>query len=212
MKQSIVALAVLAALGCGLAQAKTLTIGIDLSSSNPVVGDAAFARSAAAYAQTQVAALQPGDVVEVRTFGDRSLANVKAERVQISRRAKADKVAAKIARFIAGLPASNPAVQGSTNIVAFLEFGQFDCASGGTVLLLTDGIESSEYVDANRFLAGKPLPKPEKNFLSGCAVTMVGLGQALVGELTPQQTKHVRTAWQTWMKAAGARFESIINP
>ena len=211
MKTVTVALMVSALVGAPVG-AKTLTIGLDVSASNPLLSSEAYARSAAVYVRDKVAALQPGDVVALHTLGDRSLANFPAERIQISRRERADKVGARIAQFIASMPSKNFEGQASTNILGFFAFGQFDCANGGDVLLLTDGIESSPDMNAERLLAGKSLPRPEKNGLSGCTVTMFGVGQSRSGEWSPLQIKHIRTAWTAWMGVAGARYTAIIDP
>ena len=210
-KTNQVAASLLSVLGAAPLAAKTLTIGVDLSSSNPVY-EQEFALVAAKAAAGKVAALKPGDVVSVKTFGDRSAANARSERIQITNRNRADKAAAKVARYIASLPSHDEKAQGSTNLVAFFELGTFDCANKGDVLVLSDGIESSATFNARRFVSGKPLPKPEAQVLKGCTVTMFGLGRSLAGELTLKETKHVRAAWQTWMTQAGASFTAIIDP
>src|SRR5690242_18785916 len=109
------------------AGAKTLTIGLDVSASNPLLSSGTYTRSAAAYVRDKVAALQPGDVVVLRTLGDRSLSNFPAERIQITRRDRADKIGARVAQYIAAIPSKNIEGQGSTNILGFFAFGQFDC-------------------------------------------------------------------------------------
>lgn len=195
------------------ASAKTLTVALDVSGSNPLVSDERYAVVAAAYVREQIAALQPGDVVSLHTLADRSIANFPSEHIQITRQNRADKVGAQIAQFMTTMPSRHFEGQESTNILAFLAFGQFDCGDGGSVLLVTDGIESSSEMNADRLLDGRPLPRPDKNLLSGCAVTMFGLGQSAPGgELLPQQIKHIRAAWAAWMTVAGAHFNAIIDP
>lgn len=194
------------------ASAKTLTVGIDESVSNPLVLDEAYARVVAQYVRGQIAALQPGDWVRVRTFGERTSAHFPSEAIRITRSLRADKVADLVARFIAGLPSKTLQGQNQTNILAFLEFGQFDCANGGRILLLTDGIESSHSMDDRSLFAGKPLPPPQADLLKGCEVVMFGLGQSKDGSLPPQLVKTIRAAWAAWMKTAGATFTAIIDP
>jgi hypothetical protein len=193
--------------------AKTLTVALDVSGSNPLVSDARYAQIAAGYVRDKVSALQPGDVVSLHTLADRSLANFPSERIEITRRNRADKVAARIAQFMATMPTRHFEGQESTNIMGFFAFGQFDCTQGGEILLVTDGIESSPDMKAERLLAGKPLPKPDKNLLSGCTVTMFGVGQASAGgQLSPVEVKHIRAAWTSWMTVAGAHYNAIIDP
>lgn len=194
------------------AAAKTLTIGIDQSMSNPLMLDEGVARIVGRNVGEQIAALQPGDWVHVRTFGERSAVNFQVEKIRITRSVRADKVADLVSRFIASLPSRAKKGQSSTNIIAFLEFGQFDCANGGRIFLLTDGIESSAYIHERDLVAGKPLPAPEPNILAGCEVTMLGLGQSTNAALPPQAIKALRASWTAWMKAAGASFNAVIDP
>jgi len=193
------------------AHAKTLTIAVDISSSNALVSSKEFARSAGKYVREQVAKLEMGDVVYIRPIGDRSMANFKVETIKIDRRMRPDKAAAAVGRYIEDLPNKPHEGSGATELIAFLEFTQLDCANNGQALILTDGVESSEYLSGDKFLAGKPLPKPQENLLSGCTITMLGFGQSVDGQWPPQAIKAMRASWQTWMKAAGATFNPIIN-
>lgn len=191
---------------------KTLTIGIDESVSNPLVLSEVHAKGAAQYVRSQIAALQPGDWVRVRSLGDRSSAHFASEAIRITRSNRADKVADTVARYVASLPNLPLEGQNETNILAFLEFGQFDCANAGRVLLLTDGVESSSTIDDRSLFAGKALPAPEANTLAGCEITMFGFGQSRDGSIPPQAIKTLRASWTVWMKAAGANFTAVIDP
>lgn len=125
----------------------------------------------------------------------------------ITRSNRPQRAAAQAAQFIAGLPKSSVAPQGTTNIIAFLEFGDFDCANGGQILLITDGIEASIYADPNALLKGKvKLPTPEPGFLKGCSVTFYGLG----AEQSAQEAKNIRDAWKRWFETAGAPFTAVM--
>lgn len=194
------------------AGAKILTVGIDASVSNPLVLNEAYARVAASYVRSQVAALQPGDWVRIRTLGDRSSAHFPSEAIRITRQMRADKVADMVAAFVASLPGRALEGQNETNILAFLEFGQFDCANAGRILLLTDGIESSHSMNERSLFAGKALPAPDKDTLKGCEVTMFGFGQSRDGSIPPQAIKTLRASWSAWMKEAGATFNAVIDP
>lgn len=188
------------------AEARTLTLGIDLSGSNPVFKEE-FARVAGTYAGSRVAALSLGDVVSVRSFGARDLSNLRSSNVSITRKNRPDQVARQVAQFIAGIPSAGVTPQPSTNLVAFLEFGDFDCARGGEILLITDGLESSSYADADALMKGKAkLPEPQPDFLKGCTVTFYGLGV----RQPAQAVKIVREAWRDWFEKAGATFTAVI--
>ena len=73
-------------------QAKTLTIGVDLSGSNPLLSHGNFAYMASQYVTTEINKLQNGDIVQVKTFGSPDDAsNVLMPTFEISRRLKTKK-------------------------------------------------------------------------------------------------------------------------
>jgi hypothetical protein len=188
------------------ASAATLTVGIDLSGSSPVFNEH-FARPASARVGSRVAALNLGDRVNVRTFGARDLSNMRQGTMVITRAARPQEVARQAAALVTKMPSSGIEPQGSTNVIAFLEFSDFDCANGGEILLITDGIEASSYADPDALLKGKAkLPSPEPNFLKGCTVTFYGLG---AGQSAPA-AKYLRDAWRAWFEAAGASFTAVM--
>lgn len=199
------------ALGLALPQissAKTLTIGIDLSGSNPLLLDQNFASSAAHYIYDEISTLNVQDEVQILTFGARdSRQNLLSNRVTLSRQNRPKKVAAQIKNLVQTLPNAGELSQSQTNLIAWLEFTRgFDCASGGQIIVLTDGIESSTLVDANQFVQGKTsLPKPEVD-LSGCSLTFYGLGAGF----PTQSVRHVNQAWRAWAESAGSQFDSFI--
>lgn len=190
------------------AHAKTLTIGIDLSASNPLLGHKNFAYVASQHVASEINKLKDGDVVHVKTFGSRTDAlNLLNPTFEISRRMKSQKVAGIVAQYIQSLPEQKEISQSSTYLVAWLEFTSgFNCTEGSQILVITDGLESSSYVDGNQLLQGKKnLPKAEVN-LKGCALTFYGLGAGWM----PQQVKIVRNEWERWAEQAGATFTAII--
>lgn len=198
----------LACLMTGSLSAKTLTLGIDLSGSNPLLSHANFAHGAAAHVQATIRALKPGDVVRIKTFGARDSAlNLLQHRVTISRRNRAAKIAAQVGQFVRTLPEQTETGQSSTNLIAWLEFTEgFACKADSEILVITDGLESSTYVDAKDLLSGKKaLPAPDVD-LKGCALTFYGLGTGW----KPQDVKRVRKAWRAWSDEAGATFTAII--
>jgi hypothetical protein len=192
--------------------AKTLTVGVDVSASNPLFASVPYASKVAQDVSAKIAGLQPGDTVVVRQIGDRSVGNALSESIRITTRLRADKVGARVAAYIAALPSHPDAAQPATNIIGFFTLGQFDCAGGGEVVVATDGVESSEVIGGLSFLAGKALPPPPKGLLKGCAVSMIGLGQSAGADITLKQATHVVSAWTVWMKVAGATFTPIVNP
>ncbi len=206
-----ICLRVAAALLCvasALAHAKTLTIGIDLSGSNPLLTHEHFADAAARHAMRTIEALKEGDVVHVRTFGAREDArNLLNHSATIGRRMRAQKVAQAVGDFLRGLPKQSSSAQASTNLLAWLEFGSgFSCADGSEILLITDGIESSSLVNAKALLDGKVrLPNPSVD-LKGCTLTFYGLGAGLPA----QYVKRLRAEWSAWAQKSGATFAALI--
>lgn len=190
------------------AQAQTLTLGIDFSASNDLITHENFAYSAAQYVSVQILPLKNGDTVRIKTFGGReNSVNMLTTEYVISRRRKPAKVAAMVTQYIHALPAQKNVSQSSTNLIAWLEFTSgFNCADNSHILVLTDGLESSDYVDSAALLAEKQsLPKAEVD-LTGCALTFYGLG---AGKPAPS-VKYVRNQWRNWAKQAGASFTAII--
>lgn len=188
--------------------AKTLTIGIDLSGSNPLLRHENFAYSASTYVAAEISRLKSGDTVQIKTFGARSDAvNLINRRLSISRHNRPEKVAQSAAQFIRSLPGRANTAQSSTNLVAWLEFTDgFACGASGEILVITDAIESSTYVDAKDLLSGKKgLPAPEVD-LKGCTLIFYGLGAGH----PPRQVKAVRKAWRRWAEQAGVIFKAII--
>ena len=207
MKQihSIILLCVLSING----QAKTLTIAIDLSGSNPLLKHENFAFAAAKYMTKEISKLKNGDNVTLQTFGARSDAmNQLSYSFTVKRRQNAASIAATIAKIIQSIPKRNELSQSSTNLIAWLEFTDgFDCQNQGQVIAITDGLESSSYVDANKLLNGSAkFPKPDVD-LTGCNITFYGLGAGLPAPYV----KIIRNAWKKWVATSGASFTAVIR-
>lgn len=187
---------------------KTLTIGIDLSGSNPLLTHENFAYGASQYVGNAISALKSGDIVQIKTFGARADAkNLLAQRITVSRRNRPEKIAEIVSQFVRSLPEREATAQSSTNLVAWLEFtSDFDCAEAGEILVITDGLESSSYVDAKDLISGrKALPAADVS-LKGCALTFYGLGAGW----KPQEVKTVRKAWRQWAEQAQTEFNAVI--
>lgn len=191
---------------CADALAATLTIGLDLSGSNPLLHNHSFNREAASYIKTQIAPLKRGDVVLLKSFGDvRDPKNFGTYRFEVGRGKK--KLADKINAYILALPQKVQA-QGSTQILAWFGRKRFTCEVGDKVMLITDGIEASEKVNPNQLLAGSAQLPPPNEFvdLSGCDITFFGLG---VGRLDSEVVA-LRRAWRKWFAKTGANYSEAI--
>jgi hypothetical protein len=186
---------------------RRIVIGIDISKSNPLVDNAAFADKVAVRISNIVKGLGMASEVHVRTFGsyDASSNNFYYDAV-ISARNRPEVVAAEIRKLIAGTPtlvrSGKWVSQKNTNILAFLDNVSQSIGCAGmptTVVLASDGIEDSEYVRLQN--TGAHLPAPEGRPFRGCAeMQILGLGQ---GTRSPVVTTRLRSEWTRWAGAAG---------
>ncbi|HEX4293938.1 MAG TPA: hypothetical protein VHZ29_07375, partial [Rhizomicrobium sp.] len=130
-----------------------IVIGLDLSKSNPLIDNPAFAAKVARRVADEVRGLGFASEVHVRTFGNFDpSSNTFAYDQVISVRARPQNVAAEIEKLIAGTPLlvqrGKWVAQDNTNIIAFLDNAVTSIGCAGmptTVILATDGIEDSEY-------------------------------------------------------------------
>ncbi|MEJ0043765.1 MAG: hypothetical protein WDM81_16775 [Rhizomicrobium sp.] len=184
-----------------------LVIGLDISKSNPLVDDSAFAAKVAARVASAVRGLRMASEVHVRTFGSYDAAsNDFYYDAVISVRNRPEHVAAEVQKLIAGTPylvkSGKWRSQSNTNILAFLDNVSQSIGCGGmptTVVLASDGIEDSEYVRLQG--AGAHLPAPAGRPFRGCAeMQILGLGQ---GTHSPMVTTRLRGEWTRWAAAAG---------
>lgn len=193
---------------------QTVIIGLDLSKSNPLVDDAAYAARVASRLTQEIDKLSVRSRVMVRTFGayDSGANPLKVDEV-ISARARPESVAEGISSLVAALPQlvaeGKLKAQDWTYIVSFMETmsHQVDCAAGDVrVILLTDGFEDSEQA---RMLRGGSLPKPEPYYQGCTELMMLGVGQ---GGGSPAVTKRAREQWERWAQAAGfQRFTGLYD-
>ena len=190
--------------------AQTLTIGLDMSLSNPLVTDKAFSQQVAGYVAQQIKPMRAKDQVVIMPFGARdNVANLHSKHIAIKRHKQA-KTAKAVAHHIINFSAQKSNAQQATNILAWLEFNDFNCAGGGTIIAVTDGIESSETLNPKAFITGKAaLPKPDEfHQLQGCNVVFYGLG---VGR-PAKEAKIIRRAWTQYFKQAGVKSFTPIMP
>lgn len=191
-----------------------LVIGLDISKSNPLVDNIAFAAKVAARISNIVRRLGFASEVHVRTFGsyDATSNNFHYDAL-ISTRNRPETVAAEIQKLIAGTPylvrSGKWTSQENTNILAFLDNVGQSIGCGGmptAVVLASDGIEDSEYVRLQR--PGAHLPPPQGRPFRGCAeMEILGIGQ---GTESPIVTTRLRSEWTRWAAAAGfGRFVGL---
>jgi hypothetical protein len=191
-----------------------IVIGLDLSRSNPLIADPAFAARVSVRIAGIVRDLGFASEVHVRTFGNYdATSNNFAYDVVLSVRNRPENVAAEIQRLVGGTPllvkTGKWRAQENTNIVAFLDnvSHSIGCADmPTTIILASDGLEDSDY--ARLIHAGSQLPAPDGKPFAGCAeLKILGLGQ---GAGSPRLTTRLRGEWSSWARAAGfAQFVGL---
>jgi hypothetical protein len=190
---------------------RTVVIGVDLSSSNPLIRDDGFAGRVAARIQPLIAGLAPRSRVLLRSFGSYNSAANNALTLDIMiapKTARAEDIARLVGGVIGGLPKmvreGRVQVQNSTNIVPFLLniSKNVDCrAMPVHVILATDGVEDSQVTNLARRTA--TLPAPPSAPFPGCEELMIlGIGRGLN---SPGDTERLFGEWQYWSQAAGFR-------
>ena len=191
-----------------------IVIGLDLSRSNPLIADPAFAARVSARIAGVVRDLGFASEVHVRTFGNYdATSNNFAYDVVLSVRNRPDNVAAEVQRLIAGTPllvkTGKWRAQENTNILAFLDNVSHSIGCAGmptTIVLASDGLEDSDYA---RLIRGDAhLPVPSGKPFAGCAeLEIFGLGQ---GADSPRLTTRLRAEWSGWARAVGfAQFVGL---
>lgn len=188
-------------------------IGLDLSKSNPLIEDPAFAARVAQRVAVIVRQLGMASEIHIRTFGNYDpSSNPFAFDTVLSVRSRPDRVAAEVQKLIANTPrlvaSGRWRPQRNTNILAFLDNSVRAMGCGGmptTIILASDGIEDSEYA---RLAHGDGLPRPDRRLFRGCArLAIYGIGQ---GSGSPVLTTRLRAQWDGWSRAAGfGRFEGL---
>lgn len=193
---------------------RRVIVGLDFSSSNPLVIDPSYARKVGARVRDEFETLAFRSEVRIRTFGAYdSSSNPFAFDAVISTKQRPEVLARDMDTFISNIPSlvqqGKMETQPYTNILAFLEEMaiELDCSTLPTqIILVTDGVEDSEYVRL-KYRDAK-LPRPKKIF-SGCyELQMLGVGRG-IDSVT--ETTRIRKEWKTWAKRAGFKKFKAVN-
>lgn len=197
--------------------ARMVVVGIDLSSSNPMIRDDAFAAKVAARIRPMISGLPPRSRVILRSFGSyNSQANAPLTLdIQIApKTARSEDIATLIANVVAGVPQmvrqGRIQEQGSSNIVPFLNniAGVVDCRAMQTsIVLASDGVEDSQVTDLTR--RRNTLPAPQVAPFPGCEELIVlGIGRGLN---SPADTQRLHGEWAFWAQSAGFQRFTGLN-
>jgi hypothetical protein len=196
---------------------RTVIVGVDLSTSNPLIVDEAFAAKVAARIGPMINGLAPRSRVVLRSFGsyDSSAnATFNLDILIAPKTARAEDIAQLVTQVVAGVPQlvrrGKLRAQNATNIIAFLEnmAATVDCRTqSATVILASDGVEDSKLANLSR--GGGSLPPPSRPIFAGCDQLIIfGLAQGLHD---PRQTQRLRDEWSAWSQAAGFKSFTGLN-
>lgn len=199
------------------AEIRRLVIGLDLSQSNPLTTNASYAAKQAQWVGDEIRALRLGATVHVRTFGvsDATRNTLRIDE-QVTLRNSPETIATGMQTLIANVPALVAAgkleVQPRTNIVGFIRTNINvigECQTPTKFILLTDGLEDSEYgkLSEGGGALTSPTIKPPKDKRYKCEqLVLLGLGQGLNGQ---KQKDHLRDIWAAWV-ADKAPFKTFL--
>jgi len=196
---------------------RTIIVGVDLSTSNPLIVDDAFAAKVAARIGPMITGLSPRSRVVLRSFGSydsSSNATFNLDILIAPKTARAEDIAQLVTQVVAGVPQlvrkGKLHAQNATNIIAFLEnmAATVDChTQSATVILASDGVEDSKLANLSR--GSGTLPPPSRAIFSGCdQLVILGLAQ---GMRDPRQTQRLRDEWSQWSQAAGFKSFTGLN-
>jgi len=200
--------------------APRLVIGLDLSVSNPLVEDPAFALKLAERVADEIQDLPVRSKVMIRTFGDNdATANTLQIDEVISARNKPEAVAESVGVLIAQIPSlvenGKLEAQQNTNILAFLQTmvdAVGECQTPTTFILLSDGLEDSEYArlaDPGQTLPSVDMRPPNDRRYKCDALKILGLGQGLQKF---EDIEHLRARWETWAATGSDRpFKTFVG-
>lgn len=192
----------------------------DVSTSSAVQGDNAFGNAVHKRVADVVKEMELGDSVTVLTVGGRGAKNFVAYPTittgpQLRQASASRKVVAQLDE-IARTHRTNGG-DGNTNLLLALDNLRPDCRSGRSmIMIVSDGIESSEAYDAGAALsAGKPVEMPPPSgLLRGCMVELLGFGVVADGLgggniLPDAQLRSLRQGWERYLMSAQVAPEDI---
>lgn len=194
---------------------RTVVIGVDLSTSNPLIRDDAFASRVAERVRPLINGLAPRSRVILRSFGaynSQANAPLTLDITIAPKTFRAEDTANLVASVLANVPQmvrqGRLQAQTSTNIVPFLlnMSKVVNCKAQPThVILASDGVEDSQV--ANLARRRNSLPAPQGTPFAGCyELAILGIGRGLG---SPADTERLRAEWENWARQAG--FQTYVG-
>ncbi len=198
---------------------KRLIIGLDLSKSNPLIANQAYASKLARRIGEEVRALRLEAFIHLRTFGvsDATRNTLRIDE-QVTLRNSPDAIATGLETLIANVPqlvsSGKLEAQDETNIVGFIRTNINaigECQTPTLFILLTDGLEDSEYGRLTGLggTLSSPTIKPPKDKRYKCEqLILLGIGQGLESQ---SQIDQLKSTWSNWVgtKAPFKSFQAL---
>ena len=196
---------------------KRLVVGLDLSASNPLVEDDGYAARVGERIARDILGMDFQSELKIRTFGafdERN--NPFAYDGQVKATYRREQMAKDAHQLISNVPnlgrAGKLRSQNQTNIIGFMQELSYhmSCKKGQpktTVVLVTDGIEDSEF--ARLINRNSKLPAPSSKIFKGChELQILGIGRGLG---SPTAVERIRSEWGAWADAAGFKNFRALN-
>jgi len=195
-------------------------IGVDISGTSTFLVDQTSADAAGALVENYIKGLGHPHRLRLISVGDAGLGRraIDVSATVTNRRASS---ARRLAPEFGGHLRSLPALvergvlvpQNTTSLIEFLRSLESICAGGNaTAIIFSDGLEWSSVVDGRAFAAGKiGLPKPERPFLAGCHVKLLGVGQVKSELESGGLAERLIPLWRDYLSAAGADPVVVIG-
>ncbi len=199
--------------------AERLVIGLDLSSSNPLVTKPLYAQKLARRVGDHIRKLPLRSSVLIRTFGDSdgTRNTLRIDEV-VSARNRPENIAASVELLIASVPQlvsdGRLDAQPSTHIIGFIKTMHLaigECRTPTTFILLSDGLEDSEYARLRNPGARLPfldIRAPQDKRYKCDELQILGLGEGLALQSDIDQ---LRDEWRNWASGDGPfqRFSGL---
>lgn len=193
----------------------------DVSVSAETIANDVVAQAALRHVADEVKRLQLGDTITIYEAGARSAQRAIAHPpIVTDYKLRIPTASAMVDRQMREIAVRyrQEGGDGSTNLLLTLESVHPECSPRTAVVLVTDGVESSDAFAADHALAANQpvnLPPPSSKYLAGCRVVFLGFG--LTGDtsfdggqlLPARQLAALRKGWLTYLQSAGVRPEDI---
>ncbi|MFA7586943.1 MAG: hypothetical protein WCY11_12235 [Novosphingobium sp.] len=209
---SSLALVLAACSGTPKEPAELVIIG-DLSASTPLSTDKGFAEKAARAVTGMIGEYGLGDTVVLMSAGESGIEGTRRQSFRLTPQLNHKAVIAKVGATIAYSPDSPLSGQQNTALTYAIEESGLHCHGRDRLVLISDGMESRRGFDRmDEVIADTvDLPSPPAGILTGCKVSVLGIGVAAAGQsqLNNEELRNLKAAWRKYFRSAGVADADI---